>query len=365
MRVLLFSVIVGSALAAAALGALSQGDREAPKPRTYRMGFSLIGPKFDVETIVRNIDEWSKHADGAIDHRDVPWKSLLAGGDAGAWVRKEVVPVTNLYRSRHFVLACTVDLADGIDRTKEAKELRDAGRSIAEPAVQKVYVDYVTAFAKEVKPDYLGLGSEVNLLADNLPKATYDALVKMAGEAARAVNRVSPGTKLYVSAQVEWAWGKFPGQKGFQGCERIFKDFPYVRALGVSSYPAFGWSEPEQIPLDYYRKLLGGRDLPVLMVEGGWPATTVQTIASDPDKQARWVRRLAAVLDDCRAVFVGLLTYTDLDLDSIPQLKGTIIPFFATMGMADIRFQPKPALREWDLVFKRPLSWHTPLLPGL
>lgn len=320
------------------------------------MGFSPIAPKFDIQTILKGIDEWSKHADCALDHRDVPWKELLSGQNAEEWVKKEVVPLTDLFRKRGFVLACTVDLADGLDRSKESKVLREMGRSIAEPEVQKVYVDYVSAFAKFVKPEYLGLGSEVNLLADNLPPKTYAGIVQMTSRAAARVKTLSPKTTLYVSAQVEWAWGKFSGEPGYKGCERVFKDFPYIQALGVSSYPAFGWPKPEDIPSDYYRKLLNGRKLPIVMVEGGWPSTTVAPLNSDPDKQARWVRKLGSVLDDCRAQFVALMMYADLDMSSYTQFQGTVLPFFATMGLADTSFKPKPALADWDEIFHRPLQ---------
>ena len=68
------------------------------------------------------------------------------------------------------------------------------------------------------------------------------------------------------------------------------------------------------------------------------------------------MKRLAAILDDCHAEFVGPLMYADLDLSTYPMFKGTIIPMYATMGMTDIDWKPKPALAEWDAVFKRPLA---------
>jgi hypothetical protein len=344
-------------MAATAIKPQTTGRTLSTTPRSYRMGFSLIGPRFELPLILKNIDEWSKHADGAIDHRDVPWKALLSGGTAEGYVRKEVLPLMDLYRSRGFTIACTVDLANGIDRTKEAKELVEMGKSIAEPEVQKVYVDYVSTFAKLVKPDYLGLGSELNLIGDNLPPKTYDALIQMTARAAAEVKKVSPKTVIYVSAQVEWAYGKLPGGTGpYKGCEKLFRDFPFIQALGVSSYPAFAWDDPDQIPNDYYRKLLNGRKMPVIMVEGGWPSTDVPGAKSNPEKQAKWMRKLSAILDDCHASFIGLLTYTDLDLEHIPEFKGTIMPMFATMGMTDIEFKPKPVLTEWDAAFKRPFA---------
>lgn len=343
---------IGLALAIASKKEAEQGV----KPRTYRMGFSPIPPKMDMQSALKNLDEWGKRADGAIDHRDVPWKFMLEGGKPEEFLKKEVLDLMAAFRQKKYLIVCTVDPGDGIDRAKEAKPLREMNRSIAEPAVQKVYVDYVEAFARSVKPDYLGLGSEVNLLEANFPEKTKAGMLKMCAEAAERVKKVSPETKLYVSVQVDWAWGKLGNPKGNEGCEQIFKDFPYIQALGVSSYPAFGFAEPEQIPNDYYRKLLNGRKMPILMVEGGWPSTNTEPLKSNPEKQARWVKKLAQVLDDCDAKFVGLLMYADLDLSTYPMFQGTILPFFATMGLTDTGWKAKPALAEWDAVFKRPLA---------
>ncbi|HTQ10441.1 MAG TPA: hypothetical protein VMI31_10245 [Fimbriimonadaceae bacterium] len=342
-------------LAVMLLSARAAPGQATPQSRSYRMGFSLVGPRFDVPTFLKTIEEWSRHGDAAIQQQDVPWRVLLSGGDAETWVNANVVPLMNRYRSHGFMVVCTLDLGNGIDRTQEAKELVEMKRSIAEPEVQKAFVDFAAAYAKIVKPEYLGLGSELNLLRDHLPDKTNDAMVAMCAEAAKRVKQVSPETILYVSVQAEWAWGRLGGVGGdYKGCEEIFKDFPFIQALGVSSYPAFGWGDPKQLPIDYFRRLLGGRSLPVLMVEGGWPSTDVPGAKSDQDKEARWLKRLFAILDDCHASFVGLLMYTDLDLPHIPELKGTIMPMFATMGLVDIDYKPKPAMAIWDEAFRRP-----------
>lgn len=345
---------------AATVLALTLGGRseaqETAKPRTYRMGFSMIPPKMDLTVALKNFDIWSKRADAAIDHRDVPWKFLLSGGKAEDFIKKEVLDLMNAYRQKGFVIASTVDLGDGLDRAKEAKELTELKRSIAEPEVQKVYVDYVEAYARMVQPDYIGFVSEVNLLADNFPKETYAGLVKMCSAASERVKRVAPKSRQYVSVQVDWAWGKMAPKTAYEGCERVYRDFPYIQVLGVSSYPAFAYPDPESIPLDYYSRLLAGRKMPIIQVEGGWPSTNTEPLKSDPDKQARYVRRLMAVLDSCKAEFVAPLMFADLDVSTYPMFQGTILPFFATMGFTDSDWKPKPALAEWDAGFKRPLT---------
>ena len=53
------------------------------------------------------------------------------------------------------------------------------------------------------------------------------------------------------------------------------------------SHPYFGWGAPEDIPLDYCKRLLAGRSLPVMIVEGGRASASTGTLASSPHEQAR------------------------------------------------------------------------------
>jgi hypothetical protein len=50
------------------------------------------------------------------------------------------------------------------------------------------------------------------------------------------------------------------------------------------------------------------------------------------------------------------LTFTDLDVTSIPQPPGSILPLFAALGMVDTQLRPKPALAVWDSLYARRLQ---------
>jgi hypothetical protein len=152
--------------------------------------------------------------------------------------------------------------------------------------------------------------------------------------------------------QVDYAWGRFGG--GFQGISTDFADFPFIGELGLSSYPYLaGFAEPEEIPLDYYTRLLDGRNLPVMVTEGGWTSVTLDTLASSPDEQRRYVARQMQLLDAARATAVFQLTFTDLDLIAHPPPPGSILPLFAHLGLVDIDLIPKPSLAPWDAAFAR------------
>jgi hypothetical protein len=74
---------------------------------------------------------------------------------------------------------------------------------------------------------------------------------------------------------------------------------------------------------------------------------------SSPEMQARYIRRQAELLDAADAAAVFQLTFTDLDIGTIPQPPGSILPLFAALGMVDTQLRPKPALAAWDSVFVR------------
>jgi hypothetical protein len=267
-------------------------------------------------------------------------------------VRSNEVGLANLFRGYGLRVVVMVDVTDGLARDREAPELVAAGRSITEPAVQALYRDYVRSVATLVQPDYLGLAAETNLIRAAAPDSVYDALVTMTNAAAADLGTLGATSRLYVSVQVEVAWGGLGGG-GYQGIATDLADFPFIEALGLSSYPYLGGiAVPGDLPLDYYSRLATESSLPVLVVEGGWPSESVGSVSSTPAVQARFIGRQMELLAAANAVAVFQLTYADLHPSIFP--PGSILPLFATLGLVDTALAPKPALAVWDSVFARP-----------
>lgn len=322
-------------------------------PRTYRMGFSSLPPRLTVPEVLRTIDLVGKHADGALMVVDVPWKALLADTSASQLVRRDNLPVAQLFRQHDLPIVATVELANGLDRRAESDALVALGRSIAEPAVQRAYREFVVAFDSIVRPDWLGLAMETNLIRLAAKPAVYAAVVTMANAAAADLRAAGSPTPLMVSVQVETAWGRLAGAGGgvFVGVQRDRMDFPFVQVLGLSSYPYLGgFATPEQIPLDYYARIAGGWAVPMMVVEGGWSSGSVPGVPSSPELQARWIRRQMQLADEAKLTGVYQITFTDLDLSSFPVPSGSILPLFAQLGLVDTAYRAKPALVVWDSV---------------
>lgn len=344
-----------AAIVLAGLVVAGCGDSAGPAApaRTFHMGFSAIPPRNDSTIVIAAIDNWAKHADAAIMHVSPPWAAMLAGHSPAGAVDTVEVPLANYFRAKGLFLVFTVDATDGLNRAAEAPELVAAGRSITDTAIQRLYREWVYAVASKIRPEYLGLAAETNLIRAAAPDSVYQAVVTMTNAVASQITAAGLPSTLYVSIQVETAWGRPAGS--YQGIATDLADFPFAQAIGLSSYPYLGgFVDPESVPLDYYSRIAQDAAKPVLVVEGGWPSIPVNTFVSSPAEQARYLDRQERLLDSARARGVFQLTFYDLDLSASPPPPGSILPLFTHLGLADSALHAKPALTNWDRIRARP-----------
>lgn len=320
-------------------------------PRSFFMGFAGIPPRPDLLQAIAAIDLWSQRADAALMSEELPWDSLLAGRPPDSLVIRHQLALAQYYRAKGLRLVVMIDPANGLNRGAESDQLVAAGRSITEPAIQLLYRRYAVAMDSLLNPDELGLALETNLIRAVSPAPLYAAIRQAVNDAAADVRARNATVPLMVSVQVETAWGLLPVTGSYVGVAQDFTDFPFVQVLGLSSYPYFaGFGEPENVPIDYYARIVQGRTIPVIITEGGWTSATVAGIPSTPAAQRRYLIRQAQLLDQVSAAGVFQLTFTDLDLAVWP---ASITPF-AYLGLVDPDLVPKPALAPWDSVFARP-----------
>lgn len=357
VRPLLLTAV--AVLAGALLGGCSNGSSPtgpAPSPRTYYMGFSWFPPRPDLNLALVTIALWSTRADAALIAVSPPWDSLLAGRAPDSLVRNNELGLANYYRARGLRVIVSVDPTNGLDRSAEAPALVAAGRSLAELEVQQLYRDYVTAMDTIIRPDYLGVASETNLVRAIAPASLYNAVVQAAGMAAASVSLEDSVVSIYTTVQVETAWGKLAGPGGaYVGIDQDLADFGFIRSLGLSSYPYLGgFAGPDSVPSDYYTRLQQGNSIqfPMLVIEGGWPSDSFG-VASSPQKQSRYITRHAQLQDTARTVAWFQITFTDLDEAAYGAPPGQLTPF-SHLGLVDLNLAAKPALSTWDAIFARP-----------
>ena len=346
---------IALALALLALGALAGcgGDDDPARPqrppRAYRMGFSPIPPRQDGLVVYQNLELWTRRADAGLMLGEPPWDSLLAGVRPDSLVRRQLLPVAEYYRGKGLTIVASMDPTNGLDRSADSAPLQTAGRSLTEPAIQALYRAYVVAVDTLVRPAYLSLASETNLVRAMARPELYAAVRQNAADAFAAIRAHDTAVRLFATVQVEVAWG--PPPAAYVGIAQDLADFSFTEALGLSSYPYFTWPDPDDLPPDYYARLAAGTSLPVLVIEGGWTSADLGAITSTPEKQARYIRAHAALLDAVGAAAWFQITFTDLDLTGVPPPLASSLAPFAYLGLVDAHLAPKPALTEWDAVF--------------
>ena len=334
----------------------SQAPGVASGRRSWKMGFGGDPPKPTLDSLLANIGQWSRRAEFAVMQQDLPWAALLAGAPAATLLQADKVPLASHYRRLGLQVVFVADPNDGLSRGEDASVLRSLGRSMREPAVQTLYRQYVLAVARMVQPDVLCLVPESNLVRLAAPAALYAAIRDTANAAAADLRSAGFSGQLMTSVQVEVAWGLLAGDGSYRGITTDLADFPYTQALGLSSYPYFVFSRPEDIPADHYSRITDGSSLDAWVVESGWLSAAAAGLPGSADLQARYVNRHAALLDSISARGVAQLVFADPDFSALPQPVPAALGAFATLGMTDTNFVAKPALAAWDSLFARPLA---------
>jgi hypothetical protein len=355
-RVLAAAALLPLGLSLAACGGGGGAATTTPAmSRTWKMGFYPNPPNADTNAVLDLVNALSTHAELVHIHEELPWTDLLAGTSATDLANSKL-PLVNAVRSKGMRLGFMADLTNGLDRSQEPPQLVALGRSITEPAVQQVYRDYLLAIAAVLAPDYMGLTAETNLVRLQATPAVYAACVQAAGAAAADLVAAGVNVPLMISIQVEVAWGEASADGQFQGVDADFTDFPFLQLLGLSSYPYFVNSQPENLPDDYYSRILAGRSVPAMVAEGGWSSASGGSFNSTPDLQRRYIDRQAMLLDSISARACIQTLFADLDLASLPaDLAASLAPF-ASIGLTNNDYSAKPALTDWDAQFARPLA---------
>jgi hypothetical protein len=208
-----------------------------------------------------------------------------------------------------------------------------AGKGFADSEVRQAYVKEVLDLAA-LKPDVLGLATEINFLAQNPREFTW--FVSLAHEAYAAVKTKHPEQTVTISFQWEVmrAHHQFEMLKQFADCVDVYS---------LTSYPdAFGDPSQAKVPDDYYSSVR--TYLPtqrVAISEIGWSSAPPASEAI----QAAFFSRLPDFTRGAKFEFVTLALLHDVSLftGDLERLNH--------VGIRTIDDAPK---KSWSVVLKLP-----------
>jgi len=139
---------------------------------------------------------------------------------------------------------------------------------------RRAYKDAAVAFAERYKPEYLGLGIEVNILYEKSP-SDFDSFVSLYSETYDAVKAVSPNTKVFTVFQLErmkgLQGGLFGGTNNPDNAQwQLLERFPKSDLVAFTTYPDLIYKSPSEIPSDYYSEIAAHTSKPIAFTEIGW-----------------------------------------------------------------------------------------------
>lgn len=211
-------------------------------------------------------------------------------------------------------------------------------------------IDGVAQFAKENKPDYLGLGTEINHKLDGSEEA-LDAYQEMFARAYEAIKAVAPETQVFITFQYEWMNGLQGGI--FGGVNDINKhqfdlleEYNMADFIGFTTYPGLIFYEPEAIPYDYYDKISDYTDLPIGFTEIGWFSHVDfgEQWESDEAEQAEFVETYFERTSQIKPVVnIWAFMYEFFEIEP-----------FTTMSFFDDQGKEKAAFSVWENISRYP-----------
>ena len=331
------------------------GPHDDQNPRTYLMGFAPTPPRAEEASIIRTAQGLAQVSEITLVQQEVPWAVLLDGTQTMEQALNERVQLVGFLRALGLRIVFLLDPLDGLDRRKEPPDLVARGRSIREPQIRVMHEQWALEIARRLHPDWYGLASEINTLADLGDPGLYAAVRAMINELAPQIGAASPGTQTFVSFQADQAYG-LPGFPRTIDHFQLLDDYD-IDAIGLSTYPGFVLDYPAQIPADFFQRFDQATDKPLLLVEGGWNSAPTAITNGTPAEQADFFRRMAALLDGVHARVWVFLMYADLDLATfgLPPDREAGLANFSRMGIVDTAFHHKPAFAVWDSVHRRPI----------
>lgn len=257
-----------------------------------------------------------------------PLADLAANQAVGVAAGLQVLPVTGFHHDLGGRLEVTVDFAD--------------------PAQRAAFLHDLRTFVAAYEPRYLGVGNEVNRVWEQ-DRAAFEGWLAALPEIRDAVREASPHTQVFATFQYEFLVGldTITGEGREPDWTPVELASPHLDLVAFTSYPYFGFEDPEHIPSDYYAAIRAHTDRPVGFTELGWPSGPIQPLegsalaglGGSPEEQEAFIRRLPELLAPVAPPFALWVWAYDTP---------AVGPTFESLGLSSHSGEAKPALRAWQ-----------------
>ncbi|WP_437547252.1 hypothetical protein WME97_44840 [Sorangium sp. So ce367] len=303
----------------------------------------------------------------------VAWVEALEGKSAaqyGAHIKAEWAKHVAQIPAGHKVYVGLTPLDDS--RTKLADYWGDmehmplpgewAGYALDAPQVITAYINFCEAAVGHYKPDYLGIGIEVNLLKKQNPSAwpAYLTLHKKTYEALKQKHPTLPVFASVTAVDLLKGWTDADHEAQMQALAELL---PYTDHLALSFYPYMSAYLANPVPagtFDQLAALAPGK--PMLIAETGFPAQSTElpssglTFEGTEAKQDAWLSLVLAEADKRKMPMVVNFVARDYDALWTAAGGGDLLAVWRDTGLYAEDGSARKALASWKDWLGQPRS---------
>jgi hypothetical protein len=341
-------------------------DAGAPVSRPFRLGFTRWPSELSLHGI-RQADEFlARHADlvSVMFIGGIPWQEALDGKPFSQDVQNHL----NYRRPDGYELFLSISPLNQ-DRKKLAPYWGEkdnqplpadwAQRPFNSPEVIDAFTRFVLRSVEALKPDYLAIGIESNVLLSHdrrgwqdykeFHRAVYDA-----------VKKAHPQLPVFFTTELNHYLKRAAEARGSPQREEVAELMKHSDVFALSCYPHMSYDTPWPIPDDY---LAFARDLgkPIAVSETGMLSREVTVFGlklrgSEADQRQYYDVLLRTAHRD-NYLFVVTFATTDFEklAAQLPEEARDLAMVWAYTGLQTSAGQPKPALELWDRSLALPL----------
>ncbi len=227
-------------------------------------------------------------------------------------------------------------------------------RALDSPEVKKAFLNFTLRAVEKMKPDYLAIGIESNVLLSKNP-AKWPALKELHRATYAAVKAKHPKLPVFFTTEV-MHYKKLATEAKQRDQEGEVADLmKHSDLFAMSVYPHMSYSVPRPIPADFLDFATKFKK-PVAVAESGMTSRDVElkafklTLRGSEADQKQFTELLLKTATRDRYEFVVNFATTDFEklCDKLPPPMDDVGRIWAYTGMQTSALKPKPALAVWD-----------------
>lgn len=236
------------------------------------------------------------------------------------------------------------------------------GYTLNHPLVIQAYTNFILRCVETMKPDYLGIGIELNVLLSH-SKAKWEEVKYLHRQTYTAVKATHPALPVFFTTDVMHYKKLASESRGSQQEKEVAELMRYSDICALSFYPHMSYDMPRPTPPGFL-DFAGSFGKPVAIAESGMTSRDVElkafklTLRGSETEQKQFTEYLLGAASRDHYKFIINFATTDFErlCAKLPPPIDDLARIWAYTGLQTSDSKAKPTLAVWDEYLKLPYA---------